>query len=287
MGDADAPIATAATCEKCLSELFDPSDRRFRYPFVNCADCGPWFTIVRRVPYDRGLTTMAGFEMCRECRAEYEDPGDRRFHAQANACRVCGPRLRLLGAGAEVAVSAPRRAGALDAPDAVKSAARLLADGAIVAVKGPGGYQLVCRADDEAAAGALRARKRGEERPFALMVADLAAASQLVQVEDEEEALLQAPARPIVLAPRLSGAPVARSVAPRARELGVMLARTSLHHLLLGDLSALRVDALVVASGNADEPIAYEDEDAVKRLGQIADAFLVHDRPIQAARMSG
>ncbi|HEY2140750.1 MAG TPA: carbamoyltransferase HypF [Solirubrobacteraceae bacterium] len=281
-GQADALVAPdAATCADCLAELRDPRDRRFRYPFVNCTNCGPRFTIVRGVPYDRPLTTMTGFEMCAMCRAEYEDPGDRRFHAQPNACPLCGPHARLLGPGAEVAVSALSRPGAVDAPDALGSAARLLAQGAILAVKGLGGYHLACLAKDESAVGTLRARKRREDRPFALMVADLVAARRLAFVDEEEAALLTEPARPIVLLPRRAGAPVAHSVAPGARELGLMLPYTPLHHILLADLSALGVSALVMTSGNvSDEPIAYEDEDALDRLGGIADAFLVHDRPI-------
>jgi hydrogenase maturation protein HypF len=264
-GAADAPVAPdAATCADCLAELFDPCDRRFRYPFVNCTNCGPRFTIVRGVPYDRPLTTMAGFVMCAACRTEYEDPGDRRFHAQPNACPECGPRARLLGGGS-------------DAPDAVAAAARLLSEGAIVAVKGLGGYHLACRADEEAAVGALRARKRREDRPFALIVGDLAAARRLVVLAEQEAAQLQRAVRPIVLAPRRADAPVARGVAPGAPELGVMLPYTPLHHLLLADVGV----PLVLTSGNvSDEPIAYEDEDALARLAPIADAFLLHDRPI-------
>ncbi len=269
-GEPAAPVAPdSATCEECLAELFDPADRRHRYPFVNCTNCGPRFTIVRGVPYDRPLTTMAGFAMCAECRAEYEDPLDRRFHAQPNACPACGPRARLLG----------REGEELDGGgDAVAAAAAALRDGAIVAVKGLGGYHLACRADDADAVAALRGRKHREEKPFALLVADPAAAAALVELGPGEEALLRSPARPIVLARRRPGADVAAAVAPRAGELGVMLPYSPLHHLLSADAGT----PLVLTSGNrAEEPIAYRDEDARQRLAAIADAFLVHDRPIE------
>jgi hydrogenase maturation protein HypF len=257
--------ADAATCGDCLAELRDPGDRRFRYPFVNCTNCGPRFTIVRGVPYDRPLTTMAGFAMCDACRAEYDDPADRRFHAQPNACPVCGPRVRLVGD------AGPGR-------DDVERAARALVAGAIVAVKGIGGFHLACRADDGAAVARLRARKHREDRPFALMAADVAAARALVSLGPAEVALLGSPARPIVLAPRAPGAEVAEGVAPGVGELGVMLPYAPLHHLLLGDAGV----ALVMTSGNvSDEPIAFEDDDALERLAGIADLFLLHDRPIE------
>jgi hydrogenase maturation protein HypF len=262
LGAARAQVAPdVATCPDCLRELRDPADRRYRYPFVNCTNCGPRFTIVRGVPYDRARTTMAGFAMCGACRAEYEDPADRRFHAQPNACPVCGPRLRLEGAAGEpLAVVA----------DALRA-------GAIVAVKGLGGFHLACRAGDERAVATLRARKHREDKPFALMAAGLAEARELVALEEEAAALLCGPERPIVLAPRLDGAPVAEAVAPGARELGVMLPYSPLHHLLIGDAGC----PLVMTSGNvSDEPIAYEDGDALLRLASIADVFLLHDRPI-------
>jgi hydrogenase maturation protein HypF len=258
-----AVSADTATCAECLEELFDPDDRRYRYPFVNCTNCGPRFTIVRGVPYDRPLTTMAGFAMCPACAAEYEDPGNRRFHAQPNACPACGPRARLVGS---------------DAEDAVAAAAEALRGGAIIAVKGLGGYHLACRADDERAVAALRARKHREDKPFALMAPTLTAARALVELGATEEALLVSRERPIVLARRRPEAAVAAAVAPRAPELGVMLPYSPLHHLLLADVGV----PLVLTSGNvSDEPIAYRDNDAKERLAGIADGVLVHDRPIQ------
>jgi hydrogenase maturation protein HypF len=268
---ADVPVTPdSATCDDCLRELMDPSDRRYRYPFINCTNCGPRFTIVRGVPYDRPLTTMAGFAMCRECRAEYEDPRDRRFHAQPNACPRCGPSLSLLDAfGRSVAAGDAALATAVDA----------LRGGAIVAIKGLGGYHLACRANDEAAVGALRARKHREDKPFALMVSSVAEAEALVELGDLERELLSAYQRPIVLARRRTDAAVARAVAPGALELGVMLPYSPLHHLLLRDFDGA---ALVMTSGNvSDEPIAYRDEEALQRLGAIADLLLVHDRPIE------
>jgi hydrogenase maturation protein HypF len=254
---ADALVpGDAATCEACLRELRTPGDRRYRYPFINCTDCGPRFTIVRGVPYDRPLTTMAGFAMCDRCAAEYHDPADRRFHAQPNACPDCGPRL--------------------DHPlDDVIDA---LVGGAVVAVKGIGGFHLACVASDERAVAMLRSRKHREEKPFALMAPDLEAARRLVALGPVETALLRGRDRPIVLAPRRRDARLAAAVAPHSAELGVMLPYSPLHHLLLADVG----EPLVMTSGNvSDEPIVYRDDDARERLAGIADLVLGHDRPIE------
>ncbi|HEX4091028.1 MAG TPA: carbamoyltransferase HypF [Trebonia sp.] len=258
--------ADSATCDECLAELADPGDRRFGYPFINCTNCGPRFTIVRDVPYDRPLTTMAGFGLCAECAAEYDDPVDRRFHAQPVCCPACGPRLRLTDA-----------AGGDLPGDPIAGAADLLASGQVLAVKGLGGYHLAVDAGSEPATASLRERKHREDKPFALMAADLAAARLLCEVDSAAATLLASGRRPIVLLPRRSGAPVAPAVAPGSRQLGVMLPYTPLHHLLVRAVGR----PLVLTSGNiSDEPIAYDDEDARARLAGIADYFLVHDRPI-------
>jgi hydrogenase maturation protein HypF len=259
--------ADTATCADCLAELADPGDRRFGYPFINCTNCGPRFTIVRDVPYDRPLTTMAGFALCAACAAEYHDPADRRFHAQPVCCPDCGPRLQLLdGSGSLVAVADP-----------IAAAAALLADGAVLALKGLGGYHLAVDAARETAAAALRARKHREDKPFALMASDIDAARRLVEIDQTAASLLTSRRRPIVLLPRLASAPVAAAVAPGCRQLGVMLPYTPLHHLLLRRLGR----PIVLTSGNfSDEPIAYDDKDALARLSGIADSFLAHDRPI-------
>jgi len=266
-GEPRAPVTPdTATCDDCLAELFDPGDRRHRYPFVNCTNCGPRFTIVRGVPYDRPLTTMAGFEMCDRCRAEYEDPLDRRFHAQPNACPVCGPSAWVADASAAV-VSRD-----------LTAAADALRGGAILAIKGLGGFHLSCVASSEDAVAQLRARKHREDKPFALMAPDVEAARSLVDLDDAAEVLLVSRERPIVLAPRRLDAPVAAEVAPGLPELGVMLPYSPLHHLLLADTG----ESLVMTSGNvSDEPIAFTDEDALQRLAGIAELFLLHDRPIE------
>jgi hydrogenase maturation protein HypF len=266
-GAPDAPVtADSATCADCLAELFSPADRRFRYPFINCTNCGPRFTIVRGVPYDRPQTTMAPFVMCPDCRREYNDPLDRRFHAQPNACPVCGPSVTVVD----------RDGDAIECDDPVTFVAARLKEGLVVAVKGLGGYHLACDAGNEAAVAALRARKHREDKPFALMVRE---PGSFVMLGVEEEQLLASPAHPIVLAPRLADAPVAASVAPGAPQLGLMLPYTPLHHLLLADFDG---DALVMTSGNvSDEPIAFADGDALARLAPIADLFLIHDREIE------
>jgi hydrogenase maturation protein HypF len=258
-----------ATCGNCLAELFDPSDRRHRYPFINCTNCGPRFTITRRVPYDRATTTMSSFEMCHRCDREYHDPADRRFHAQPNACPACGPRVRLLDKfGHEFEGGSE---------DPVRRAARMLRGRAILAVKGLGGYHLACDPFDDGAVKTLRGRKVRQDKPFALMARDVNQARELCRVSPEEEDLLTSPARPIVLLEKREDNGVAEEVAPRQKTLGVMLAYTPLHHLLLGDAGI----PLVMTSGNnSDEPIAYRDEEALGQLGDIADFFLLHDRPV-------
>jgi hydrogenase maturation protein HypF len=255
------------TCDECLQELFDPLDRRYRYPFINCTDCGPRFTIIKDVPYDRERTTMAVFEMCGDCAREFHDPADRRFHAQPNGCPQCGPRVRLVDCcGDEI----------LDG-DAVSHAARLLRQGAVLAVKGLGGYHLACNAFDQDVVRRLRARKHREDKPFAVMTANLQAIKQLCLVSNEDEILLRSYARPIVLLRKRDGIQIAEAVAPGQRQLGLMLPYTPLHHLLLTDTGV----PLVMTSGNlSEEPIAYKDDDALRRLGKIAEYFLVHDREI-------
>ena len=254
-----------ATCDDCLSELADPGDRRYRYPFVNCTNCGPRFTIVRGVPYDRPFTTMAGFPMCARCAAEYRDPADRRFHAQPICCPECGPVLRLTDPGGNPLPGEP-----------IVAAARLLQTGRIVAIKGLGGYHLAVDATSEESAAKLRARKHREDKPFAVMVADLTGATRLCEISGPARDLLTGPSRPITLLPRRGHCPIAASVAPGNHDLGLVLPYTPLHHLL-----ASEVPQYVLTSGNvSDEPIAFTDEEAFARLGGIADAFLTHDRPI-------
>ena len=258
-----------ATCEDCLAELLDPTDRRYRYPFTNCTNCGPRFTITCSVPYDRATTTMSGFEMCPDCRREYEDPADRRFHAQPNACPVCGPRVRLIDRFGHGLHARPG--------DPIANAARMLRGRAVVAIKGLGGYHLACDPFDAKAVRTLRGRKVRQDKPFALMASDLAQVREICHVSSEEEALLTSPARPIVLLGRRGDNGVAEEVAPRQRTLGVMLAYTPLHHLLLRDAGI----PLVMTSGNnSDEPIAYRDGEALDQLCEIADYFLLHDREI-------
>ncbi len=257
-----------ATCDECLAEMRDPADRRFGYPFLNCTNCGPRLTIVTAAPYDRQNTTMAGFVMCDQCRAEYENPADRRFHAQPIACPRCGPQLSLRAADGT----------ALVAGDPVEEFARQLAAGRIGALKGLGGYHLVCHAADDRAVRELRRRKHRDEKPLAMLVQDVTAAESLCQVEPAERALLLSPARPIVLLRRQAAAGVADEVAPGNPRLGLMLPYTPLHHLL----SAAVAGPLVMTSGNrSDEPIAIDDDDARRRLGDIADVFLTHNRPIR------
>lgn len=260
--------ADLATCDDCLREIFDPSDRRYRYAFTNCTNCGPRYTITKAVPYDRATTTMARFEMCEACRAEYEDPTDRRFHAEAIACPRCGPELRLLD----------RTGALLPVGDPVRGAAMLLYAGSIVAIKGLGGFHLACNAENEAAVFELRRRKNRDHKPFALMVRDLAAAEDIAATGPAERALLTSAKRPIVLLERRGGR-ISAQVAPDSARLGVMLPYTPLHHLLL---EAVR-GPLVMTSGNlSDAPMVTRDDEALEQLSGVADAFLLHDRPIEA-----
>lgn len=263
-----------ATCEQCRAELADPGDRRHRHPFISCTNCGPRFTIMTGLPYDRPVTTMSHFPMCADCAREYADPSDRRFHAQSIACPSCGPTLELVR---------PDRP-ALRSEEALAAARALLAAGGTLAVKGLGGYHLACDAADANAVEELRRRKRRGDKPFAVMVRDLAAARRIACVDETEAALLAGPRRPIVLlAKRPHPAfPVAAAVAPGNPDLGVVLAYTPLHELLLGlPGDAPGPPVLVMTSGNlGGEPIAYDDDDAAGRLAPLVDGWLRHDRSI-------
>ncbi|MBX3226620.1 MAG: carbamoyltransferase HypF [Labilithrix sp.] len=308
--------ADVAPCDDCLRELFDPRDRRHRYPFINCTACGPRYTVVTALPYDRARTTMSAFPLCAECHAEYEDPTTRRFHAEPTACTTCGPSLRLIAPTTRASTARGEEPHALaegGAPfaredgarvfseggarfaredgagglavrgvqavreGALRGAVRAIAAGGVVAVKGAGGYLLAVDAWNAAAVARLRARKRRPDKPFALMARGLAEIEALAHVSVVERAALLSPARPIVLLRLRDGVDAPEGVAPRLREIGMMLPSTPLHALLLADGPPLQV----MTSGNArDEPIAKDDEDAFARLGSIADVFLAHDRPI-------
>jgi hydrogenase maturation protein HypF len=263
-----------ATCPACLAEVFDPRDRRYHYPFTNCTRCGPRYTIVEALPYDRERTTMRAFTMCPRCRAEYEDPADRRFHAEPIACPECGPRLEWWS---------PSGRRLSSEHDALYAAAAAVRAGAIIAVKGLGGFHLVVDARDDAAVRRLRARKRRPSKPFAVMLPSIESLGGAFAVSSEERALLASPAAPIVLvrreprpAPRRD-APIAESVAPGSPDIGLLLPYTPLHHLLLREVGF----PVVATSGNlSDEPICTSESEAIARLSGLADGFLVHDRRI-------
>lgn len=257
-----------ATCPDCLREILDPADRRFGYPFTNCTNCGPRFSIIESTPYDRPRTSMKAFPMCGACRAEYADPENRRFHAQPNACPECGPQLSLVDPS-----------GTALPGDPIESTATALLEGSIVAVKGIGGFHLMARADDPDAVRRLRRRKHREEKPFALLVPDLETTRRMGRIGALEERLLRSPEAPIVLLERAPGADdlIAAEVAPGAPMLGIMLPSNPLHHLLTRHVGV----PLVATSGNlSDEPICTDHAEALQRLGGIADLFLLHDRPI-------
>jgi len=257
-----------AVCEDCLREMMNPRDRRFRYPFINCTNCGPRFTIIRDIPYDRGRTSMASFRMCSACQSEYDDPVNRRFHAQPNACWDCGPLLQLWSADGSL----------MDIAEPLREVARLLEKDGIVAIKGLGGFHLACNARSESAVAALRERKRRIEKPFAVMLRRIDDLDRFCEADETARKLLLSRERPIVLLPRKSNSGLADSIAPRNRFLGVFLPYTPLHHLLF---ASGKFDALIMTSANlSEEPIAIDNLEAVRRLHGIADAYLVHNRDI-------
>ena len=256
-----------ATCQACLSELLDLNNRRYRYPFTNCTNCGPRFTIIEDIPYDRPKTTMRYFQMCHQCRKEYHNPLDRRFHAQPNACPKCGPKVELVDAQGKPVASL----------DPIATASQLLRGGSIIAIKGLGGFLLACDATNKAVVKTLRERKRRWFKPFAIMVTDMAEVKKHCYVSPEEERLLTSPQSPIVLTRWKENSPVSREVAPNLAYLGIMLPYTPLHHILLRDTRL----PLVMTSGNiSEEPIANDNDEALRRLKGIADYFLIHNRDI-------
>jgi hydrogenase maturation protein HypF len=258
-----------ATCEECKTEIFSSTDRRFRYPFTNCTNCGPRFTIIEDIPYDRPKTTMRQFQMCPQCQREYDDPLDRRFHAQPNACPQCGPSLELVDG----------KGKPLEAEDVIKTASQLLKEGKILALKGLGGFQLACDATSEVAVNRLRTRKRRRSKPLAVMIATIEEIEKHCLVSAEEKRLLESPQCPIVLLRWKHGSSISPAVAPNLKYLGVMLPYTPLHHLLLKEVGL----PLVMTSGNlSEEPIAKDNDEVLTRLKGIADYFLVHNRDIYA-----
>jgi len=287
-----------ATCKDCLKELFDPKDRRYRYPFINCTNCGPRFTIIEDIPYDRPKTTMKKFKMCALCQQEYDDPSNRRFHAQPNACPECGPELLFLAdretfekigyegtplSDAPAALledyEVPRKASLhyLRGEEALKAAEALLKHGMILALKGLGGFHLACKARDHNPVETLRQRKRRPSKAFAVMFASIEEVDKAVHLSKEARQLLESPQAPIVLLPKKTPEYLAENIAPGLADYGVMLPSTPLHHLILKDMN----EPLVMTSGNlSEEPIARDNEEALERLGKIADGFLIHNRPI-------
>jgi hydrogenase maturation protein HypF len=256
-----------STCEDCLCEMNDSADRRHSYPFINCTNCGPRYTIIRDLPYDRQYTTMSAFEMCPDCRAEYEDPSNRRFHAEPTCCPVCGPRIWLEDTNGSL----------LECDDAVAEALRLIGEGHILAMKGLGGFHLVCDATNDDAVNMLRQRKERDRKPFAVMVRDIKVVSGICQLTPEAEETLHSPQRPILLMAKQDDSGLAEGIAPGSSYFGLMLPYTPLHYLIMQG----PFDALVMTSGNiSDEPIAHENDDARRRLAELADYFLLHDRDI-------
>ena len=285
----------AGTCHACWSDFGDPANRRYGYPFTNCTHCGPRYTIIRDIPYDRATTTMSSFTMCAACQAEYEDPEDRRFHAQPNACADCGPSLLLVKSVASewMAAATPDAAARAslgncwfqnrDSLPILRQARALLLEGKILAVKGLGGFLLACDATNQIAVAELRRRKRRPHKPFALMVRDLAAARRLCELSAQDEASLLSPRRPIVILPRRPGAKLASGIAPGDNTLGIMLPYTPLHYLLFSDSPLMESEwtALVMTSGNlSEEPIVISNQEAMLQLGGVADWFLLHNRDI-------
>jgi len=256
-----------ATCQACLGELLNPEDRRYRYPFTNCTNCGPRFTIIEDMPYDRPQTTMRSFQMCPQCQAEYDNPLDRRFHAQPNACPECGPRVELVD----------NQGNLINKSNPIAAASQLLKEGKILAIKGLGGFLMACDATNDIAVKTLRQRKKRSSKPFAIMVASVEEAKRHCYVSPEEEKLLTSPQSPIVLMKWREDSSVSREVAPNLQFLGVMLPYTPLHHILLRDTGR----PLVMTSGNlSEEPIARDNDEALRRLSAIADYFLIHNRDI-------